>query len=77
VAGTCRVAQVALWNAEDEGSSDAEAESGHEFDGCSYLFHDETYLTFSGDLGDASELTPDQVADASTDELTKLPHQLR
>jgi hypothetical protein len=49
VAGTYAVAWVSLWDAEAEGSSDGEAEDGHKFDGCSYLFHDdETHLSFNG-----------------------------
>jgi hypothetical protein len=49
VAGTYAVAQVTMWDAEDEGSSDVEAEDGHKFDGCGYLFHDdETHLSFNG-----------------------------
>lgn len=50
VAGAFAVASVSMWNDDaGGGSSEAEPETGHEFEGCSYLFHDdEEHLTFSG-----------------------------
>jgi hypothetical protein len=48
VAGRYAVATVSMWDAESE-DPDAEADDGHKFDGCSYLFHDdETHLSFNG-----------------------------
>jgi len=49
VARAFTVAAVTLWDAEEEDSSEAEAQGEHEFDGCGYLFHDdERSLEFSG-----------------------------
>lgn len=49
VAGAFPVAAVSLWDVDEDGSAEVEAEGGREFDGCSYVFHDdETSLEFSG-----------------------------
>ena len=49
VAGAFPVAWVTVWDAEEDGSAEAEAASGQELSGCSYVFHDdETSLEFSG-----------------------------
>jgi hypothetical protein len=48
VAGSYAIASVSVWDEESEGAG-AEADDGHRFDGCSYLFHDdETHLSFNG-----------------------------
>jgi hypothetical protein len=48
VAGSYAVASVSMWDEESE-DSDVEADDGHKFDGCSYLFpDDETHLSFNG-----------------------------
>jgi len=49
VAGTFVVASVSMWDAEDDGASDAGAQGECEYDGCSYVFHDdERSLEFTG-----------------------------